>query len=251
MPYIRQLAPYSPRSGGGRDSKGSAVQFRVGYYDRGLIDALKGLKTQFDTRKWLQNEIYAFLKVDVIPDTKDKLQDKQPETFNKILPPTRKFKQSKSIYRRVADSLDAESDGDVVKAGSKPFPFGVTGQRQDPNTKKTIAQIVKRGMRSFMYKKSGGRKYNRSLPPTVRSSIKYGHKIKSSPPKKTKMAQPTYGVFSSIGMQRARKHPGFKGRQRFDYVEYMSKSIRGDRFKKHMVSRIEFLGGIYGFKERV
>ena len=202
MPYIRQLAPYTPRSGGGRDSKGSAVQFRVGYYDRGLIDALKGLKTQFDTRKWLQNEIYAFLKVDVIPDTKDKLQDKQPETFNKILPPTRKFKQSKSIYRRVADSLDAEIDGDVVKAGSKPFPFGVTGQRQDPNTKKTIAQIVKRGMRSFMYKKSGGRKYNRSLPPTVRSSIKYGHKIKSNPPKKTKMAQPTYGVFSSIGMQR-------------------------------------------------
>ena len=146
MPYIRQLAPYTPRSGGGRDSKGSAVQFRVGYYDRGLIDALKGLKTQFDTRKWLQNEIYAFLKVDVIPDTKDKLQDKQPETFNKILPPTRKFKQSKSIYRRVADSLDAEIDGDVVKAGSKPFPFGVTGQRQDPNTKKTIAQIVKRGL---------------------------------------------------------------------------------------------------------
>jgi hypothetical protein len=243
MAYIRQLAPYTPGSGGGRDSKGSAVQFRVGYYDRGLMKALKGIQTEFDTRKWLQNEIYAFLKVDIIPETKEKLRDKQPETFDKTLPATRRFKRSKSIYRRVADSLDAEIDGDVVKAGSKPFPFGVAGQRQPKNTKKTIAQIVKRGMRPFVYRKSGGRKYNRSLPPNVRSSIKFGHRIKGQ--------GATYGVASSIGMQRKKKHPGFKGNQKFDYVEYMSKSIRENRFKEHMVSRIEFLGNIYGFKERI
>ena len=251
MPYIRQLAPYTPRSGGGRDSKGSAVQFRVGYYDRGLMDSLKGIQMTANSRQWLQYEIYGYLKSRVIPEAQEKLKDKQPETFNKILPPTRKFKQSKSIYRRVADSLDAEVDGDVVKAGSKPFPFGVTGQRQDPNTKKSIAQIVKRGMKSFMYKKSGGRKYNRSLPPTVRSSIKYGNKIKSNPPGKTKMAQPTYGVFSSIGMQRAKKHPGFKGHQKFDYVEFMSKRVRDGDFRQAMAERIKFLGLVYGFKERV
>ena len=77
MPYIRQLAPHTPGSGGGRDTKGSAVQFRVGYYDRGLMQALKGLKTEFDTRHWLQNEIYAFLKVDIIPETQEKLSNEQ------------------------------------------------------------------------------------------------------------------------------------------------------------------------------
>tara|TARA_R110002020_G_scaffold118607_2_gene270998 strand:+ start:789 stop:1520 length:732 start_codon:yes stop_codon:yes gene_type:complete len=243
MPYIRQLAPHTPGSGGGRDTKGSAVQFRVGYYDRGLMQALKGLKTEFDTRHWLQNEIYAFLKVDIIPETQKKLRDKQPATFDKVLPPTRRHRQSKSIYRRVSDSLDAEIDGDVVKAGSKPFPFGVAGQRQPMNSKKTIAQIVKRGMRPFMYKKSGGRKFNRSLPPNVRSSIKYGHAIKGK--------GRHYGVASSINMQRKRRHPGFKGNQKFDYVEYMSKSIRDSRFKEHMANRIEWLGSIYGFKERL
>jgi len=238
MPYTRQLAPYRRRSGGA--NMGSALQFRVGYYDRGLIKAIEDLDTEInDSKQWLAYEIWGYLKSEVIPAAQVQLKKKDPQTWNKTLPPTRQFKASKSIYRRVADSLDAEvmPDG-IVRAGSFPIPYGVKGQRQPENTKKTIAQIVKRGMSPFTYRKKGRLT---SLPPTVRSSVRYGNL------KKAAGVNP-YSVMSSLPMSLKGKHPGFTGRKRYDYTAFMENMIRQDFREKWIPRRLEFLGSALGFR---
>ena len=236
MPYTKQLAPHSRRSGGA--NMGSAVQFSVGYYDRALLKAIKDIDMVVDNKNWLGYEIYGFLKSQVIPAAQKELQRKNPQTWNEILPPTRVFKQSKSIYRRVAESLDAEvDDKGVVKAGSFPLPHGVTGSRQKKNSKNSIAQIVKRGMRPFVYSKKGRL---RNLPPTVRSSIAYGNLKKGA-------GESPYGVQPSLPMSLKGKHPGFTGRKRMDYTRFMEDMIRKEFKSNWMPRRLEFLGKVYGF----
>lgn len=239
MPYTSQLAPYQRRSGGA--NQGSAIQLKVGYNDRGLIKALENIDMEINHKHWLGLEIQGYLKVIVIPAAQEELKKKNPTTYDKILPATRKFKQSKSIYRRVAESLEAEIDSEgIVKAGSSPFPYGVTGSRQDAGTKKTIAQIVKRGMRPFVYKK---KKRLTSLPPVVRSSISYGNMKRSA-------GEIPYSVSTSLPMSLKGKHPGFTGRQRFDYTAFMEKMIKEEFRTQWIPKRLEFLGEVYGFKRR-
>ncbi len=239
MPSIKQMAPYKRRSGGA--NMGSSVQISVGYYDRGLIKAMENIDMEINHKNWLGLEIQGYLKSQVIPAAQEELKKKDPSTYDKVLPATRKFKQSKSIYRRVAESLDAQITAEgVVMAGSAPFPHGVAGSRQDAGTKKTIAQVVKRGMRPFVYKK---KKRLTSLPPIVRSSISYGNMKRSA-------GEIPYSVSTSLPMSLKGKHPGFTGRQRFDYTAFMEKMIREEFKTQWMPRRLEFLGEVYGFKRK-
>lgn len=238
MPYVKQIAPYH--------SKGSAVQFTVGYYDRGLISALELLNIQMNKKKMLALHINAYLIQIAIPVARETLAKKDATTWDKILPPTRVFKQSKSIYRRVSASLHSEVDEatGVVTTGSFPLPYGVTGSRQTKDDKRTIAQIVMRGMRPFVYRKASRTGNFRRLPHTVRSSIRFGSLKRSE-------GKSPYGVQSSIPMQLKGKHPGFTGRQRMDFVGHMEKMIKTDYKERFLPRAITNMARESGFVENI
>ena len=243
MTYARQEAVFRSKA------SAATVGVTLRWDDRRLVQALESFDRITNGQKTLAAELKGYMDNEVIPAAKEMLRKKEPGTFNKTLPPTRVFKQSRSIYRRVADSLKAEIDPATgrIKIGSFPFPHGVAGQRQRHGTKRTIAQIVMRGMRPFVYTPAGkraprGRKPLKRLPPTVRSSIKFGMAKQS-------LGERPYGVYSSVPMSLKRRHPGFTGRKKFDFVAFMVEQVSGKNsafmsdYMPKVIGRLAYLAG--------
>ena len=245
MTYARQEAVFRSKA------SAATVGVTLRWDDKNLIRSLEKFDQITNGQRTLAAELKVYMDNHVIPVAQDQLRKKEPGTFNKTLPPTRQYKQSRSIYRRVADSLKSEVDpaSGRLRIGSFPFPHGVAGQRQRMGTKRTIAQIVMRGMRPFVYSPSGkraprGRKPMKRLPPTVRSSIKFGLHKKS-------MGENPYGVYSSVPMSLKRKHPGFTGRQKFDFVAFMVEQVSGKNspfMSDYMPKVIGYMAWLAGFE---
>ena len=192
------------------------VKFRIDWNDEPLFSALNNMG-------WRGPDLLRGALLSISEQSVEKMKGimkkKAGPMYDKRVPAQGGWATSQSIWKRVADSLkaDTEPGSTFIRVGATPFGEGPTGQRGGK-----LAQIMASGMKRF--------KYSPFLPGEVRSSVRWAMKSGQ-------------GVDTSIPLKKKGIHPGFK---KYNFSAWMQGDIQ-NRYEREVPDVIRFIARVSGF----